>query len=58
MSAADFPETADIETSSEDYASRFAGGVGRYFLDEQTRITLELLGDVRGSSVLDVGGAH
>ena len=37
-----FPETADIETASEDYASRFAGEVGRYFLQVQADITLQL----------------
>ena len=28
-------EKADIETSSEDYAKRFSGDVGKYFLDVQ-----------------------
>lgn len=53
-----FTETADIETASDDYASRFAGPVGEYFLDVQARLTLELLGDMPGASVLDVGGGH
>lgn len=51
-------ETADIETASDDYASRFAGPVGEYFLDVQARLTLELLRDLSGASVLDVGGGH
>jgi hypothetical protein len=32
MSWSDFPETADIETSSDDYARRFAGKIGAWFL--------------------------
>lgn len=49
---------ADVETSSEDYARRFAGPVGEWFLAVQTRVTLDLLAPFRGSSVLDVGGGH
>jgi SAM-dependent methyltransferase len=53
------PEAADIETSSEGYARRFAGPVGEWFLELQARSTLGLLGAVsRGSRVLDVGGGH
>jgi hypothetical protein len=33
----------DVETSSEGYAGRFAGGVGAWFLEAQARITLALL---------------
>ena len=51
-------ETADIETASDDYASRFAGPVGEYFLDVQAQLTLEMLRDLPGASVLDVGGGH
>lgn len=51
-------EIADIETASEEYARRFAGPVGRYFLDVQAHKTLALLEDVAGSRVLDVGGGH
>jgi len=53
-----FTETADIETASDDYASRFSGPVGKYFLDVQARLTLDLLQDLPGASVLDVGGGH
>jgi 2-polyprenyl-3-methyl-5-hydroxy-6-metoxy-1,4-benzoquinol methylase len=54
-----FPETADIETASEDYARRFAGPVGAWFLERQARSTLELLSPLgRGARVLDVGGGH
>jgi ubiquinone/menaquinone biosynthesis C-methylase UbiE len=52
-------EDADIETSSEDYARRFTGAVGRWFVETQTRITLNLLRALPvGSTVLDVGGGH
>ncbi len=53
-----FPETADIETASADYASRFSGSVGGYFLDRQAEITLALLRDLDGAGILDVGGGH
>ncbi len=54
-----FPETADVETASEDYARRFAGGVGEWFLERQASAVLELLGDLpSGARVLDVGGGH
>lgn len=51
-------ETADIETASEDYASRFAGEVGHYFLDVQEKLTLDLLQGFEGAAILDVGGGH
>jgi 2-polyprenyl-3-methyl-5-hydroxy-6-metoxy-1,4-benzoquinol methylase len=53
-----FPETADIETSSDEYAARFAGPAGEWMLAVQERITLGLL--ARGSyrEILDVGGGH
>jgi SAM-dependent methyltransferase len=52
-------EDADIESSSEMYARRFAGPVGQWFLECQSRITLECLAGLpRGGTVLDVGGGH
>ena len=51
-------ETADVETSSEDYAGRFAGPVGEHFLAVQARATLRLLAPWAGGTVLDVGGGH
>ncbi len=51
-------ETADIETSSPDYATRFSGRVGSYFLEVQSSITLQLLAGQEKKSVLDVGGGH
>lgn len=49
---------ADVETASADYARRFAGPVGAWFLEVQARATLELLAPFPGASVLDVGGGH
>jgi 2-polyprenyl-3-methyl-5-hydroxy-6-metoxy-1,4-benzoquinol methylase len=57
-SVSDFIETADIETSSEDYARRFSGAVGAWFLKIQEDATVRMLSDYPGASVLDVGGGH
>jgi SAM-dependent methyltransferase len=52
-------EVADIVTSTDDYARRFAGLVGRWFIETQTRLTLNALKPLPvGASVLDVGGGH
>jgi ubiquinone/menaquinone biosynthesis C-methylase UbiE len=52
-------EDADVESSSENYARRFDGPVGRWFVDSQTRITLECLAGLpAGATILDVGGGH
>jgi ubiquinone/menaquinone biosynthesis C-methylase UbiE len=52
-------EDADIGTSSDDYARRFSGAVGRWFLETQSRLTLKLLQELPlGASILDVGGGH
>ncbi len=51
-------QKADIETSSEDYARRFSGKIGEYFLDIQTKITLDQLKPYPKASILDVGGGH
>ena len=53
-----FPETADIETASEDYARRFSGKVGSWFLKVQEEATLRMLSSYPGASILDVGGGH
>ncbi len=53
-----FPETADIETSSDDYASRFSGPTGEWMLKVQEEIVLSFLRNTPGASVLDVGGGH
>ena len=51
-------ETPDIETSSEGYARRFSGEVGRFFLEIQNAAVLDLLAPWPGAKVLDVGGGH
>lgn len=51
-------EDADVETSSERYARRFAGPIGQWFLDVQARTTLDLLSAWPQATVLDVGGGH
>jgi 2-polyprenyl-3-methyl-5-hydroxy-6-metoxy-1,4-benzoquinol methylase len=51
-------EDADVETASEGYARRFAGPVGRFFLERQAAATLDLLRPFPAASVLDVGGGH
>jgi SAM-dependent methyltransferase len=51
-------ETADIVTSSEDYASRFAGRVGAWFLKIQEEATLRFILPYPNGKVLDVGGGH
>lgn len=55
---APYPETADIETSSDAYAARFAGAAGQWMLDVQERLTLAMLAERPGITILDVGGGH
>ena len=57
-SSCSFPETADIETSSDDYARRFSGRVGNWFLKVQEEATLRMLAAHPAASILDVGGGH
>ncbi len=52
------PEDADVETASADYAKRFDSPVGEWMLATQREITFDLLRDLEGASVLDVGGGH
>ena len=51
-------ETADIETSSEGYAARFAGPAGEWMLEVQELITVSLLPLPEKITMLDVGGGH
>ena len=53
-----FPEIADIETSSEDYATRFSGAIGKWLLQVQETATLNMLKAYPQAKVLDVGGGH
>ena len=51
-------EDADVETSSEAYARRFSGAVGRWFLAVQAEATLDLLRPFPRARIVDVGGGH
>ena len=51
-------EDADVETASAGYARRFDSPVGEWMLATQAGITEDLLSDLPGASVLDVGGGH
>lgn len=53
-----FVETADIETSSNDYALRFSGEIGAWLLKVQEEATLRMLVPYPNAKVLDVGGGH
>jgi SAM-dependent methyltransferase len=51
-------ETPDVETSSDEYAGRFSGEVGSWFLEVQSDVVLDLLSPWKGARVLEVGGGH
>jgi SAM-dependent methyltransferase len=51
-------EDADRETASPDYARRFAGAVGAWFLEVQARTVLDLLAPWPKARVLEMGGGH
>jgi SAM-dependent methyltransferase len=51
-------EYADIETSSDAYAARFAGPAGEWLLSRQTYLLKNFLSDYPGATVLDIGGGH
>ena len=57
-SSSRFPETADIETSSDNYAARFSGPIGDWLLKVQEKATLAMLEPYKNGTVLDVGGGH
>ena len=52
------PETADIETSSAAYASRFSGPTGSWLLRVQAEATLSMLQSYPQATILEVGGGH
>jgi SAM-dependent methyltransferase len=54
------PEDADIHSASDEYAARFGGSAGRWFLSVQAKAIQSLLGgpSLTSESVLDVGGGH
>ena len=53
-----FPETADIETSTDQYAKRFSGKTGAWMLGVQEKITVNFVNNEHPESILDVGGGH
>ena len=48
----------DVESSSAEYARRFAGSAGRYLLDVQANSVARALQGLTPGTVLDVGGGH
>ena len=53
-----FDETPDIESSTIDYAGRFSGAIGQWFLEVQAAALKRSLTGAGIKSVLDVGGGH
>ncbi len=51
-------ESADIATSSADYAKRFAGEVGQWLIDVQSSLFSSLISNLGTKTALDVGGGH
>lgn len=51
-------ETPDIETATEDYASRFSGAAGRYFLATQSSAVLRALNPGSSGIAIELGGGH
>jgi len=51
-------QAPDIDSSTDDYATRFSGKVGQWFLNVQEQGTLSLLKNIKEASILDVGGGH
>jgi 2-polyprenyl-3-methyl-5-hydroxy-6-metoxy-1,4-benzoquinol methylase len=52
------PEDADVETATAAYARRFSSSSGRWMLQRQLSVTLDLLRDKAPTTILDVGGGH
>lgn len=50
--------TPDLVSSSDAYARRFRGAIGRWHLQVQNTALLKLLGEASQPTVLDVGGGH
>ncbi len=51
-------DSPDLHSSSEEYARRFAGDVGEFFLTRQENSVSTLLSRVSARTILDVGGGH
>ena len=52
------PDSPDIHSSTDDYATRFHGAVGQWFLKVQETGTRSLLSNKSRMKLLDVGGGH
>jgi SAM-dependent methyltransferase len=50
--------TPDVETASDDYATRFSGAIGGYFLAVQECMVRDFLDGSGPGRVLEVGGGH
>ena len=48
----------DCHTSGPEYAQRFSGRTGEFFLARQDEVLGEFLDDISGKRVLDAGGGH
>jgi hypothetical protein len=53
-----FPETADIHSSTDEYATRFAGPSGQWMLQVQERELRRALEHLTPGKAVDVGGGH
>lgn len=51
-------ESPDLVSSSDEYARRFDGAVGEYFLEVQRNIVRGMLPPAHHCRVLDIGGGH
>jgi len=51
-------ETPDVESSTDNYATRFTGEIGEWFLHVQSNATYYCLADMDPGKVLDAGGGH
>lgn len=51
-------ETPDIETASDNYASRFAGPAGAYFLEVQRKAVEKAIGTNNTGLAIELGGGH
>ena len=51
-------ESPDIDSSTPEYAARFGGAIGAWFLSVQSKALDSLITLPSGSKVLDVGGGH
>lgn len=59
MSTMTYPtECPDLESSTEAYARRFSGAIGKYFLDVQLGIVRQMLPSSTDQQILDIGGGH